>query len=109
MKEQYGDEARLRETIRAAAPRRTTPPGLEVRIMAQVRLRERRRRERQAIARMAVYGLGLSVVLLVVLCTGAMAIDLRTEWHAALLLSAGAVLMALTAWSDRIAEVLRKQ
>lgn len=107
MKERY-DEARLRETIRAAAPRRTTPPGLEVRIMAQVRLRERRRRERQAVAKMAVYGLGLSAVLLVVLYAGLAAVDIRTEWPAALLLFAGTMGMALTVWNDRIAEVWRE-
>lgn len=108
MNERYSDETRFREAIRAASPRCTTPPGLEVRIMAQVKLRERRRRERRAVAEMAVYCLGLSTVLVVVLCTGAMTIDLRMKWPVLLLLFAGAVGLALTAWSDRIAEVWRK-
>ena len=99
MDERYSDETRFREAIRAASPRCTTP---------QVRLRERRRRERRAVAEMAVYCLGLSAVLVVVLCTGAMTIDLRMKWPVLLLLFAGAVGVALTAWSDRIAEVWRK-
>ncbi len=108
MNELYSDRTRISDAIRAASPRRTTPPGLEERIMAQVRLRERRRRERRAVAEMAVYCTGLSAVLAVVLYDGLMIVDIRAQWPAVLFLSAGVLGLALTAWSDRLAEVWRK-
>lgn len=55
MEEKRMNDERLAELIRAAAPRREAPVGLETRIMAQVALRDRRRRERRAIAAMACY------------------------------------------------------
>ncbi len=52
MNELYSGRTRISDAIRAASPRRTTPPGLEERIMAQVRVRERRRENLAMLERM---------------------------------------------------------
>ena len=51
MNDDRTNDERLAQMIRAAAPRREIPVGLDTRIMAQIRLHERRRRERRAMER----------------------------------------------------------
>lgn len=102
------EQQTIRKIIEAAAPRRTTPVGLETRIMAQVRLHERRRRERRAIASAALYCCGVSVVLSVVLYAGIRTLDLREQWTSIVPIVIGTFGMGVTACYDRFTAVLRK-
>lgn len=105
------EQQSVRKIIEAAAPRRTTPVGLETRIMAQVRLRERRRRERRTIASAALYCCGVSVVLLVVLYAEFRTLDRCEQWTSIVpgaIGAIGAIGMGLTACYDRFTAVLRK-
>lgn len=102
------EEQRMRELIRAASARREVPPGLEKRIMAQVRLRERRRRERRAVAEMACCCAGVSAALVLAAYICLKTVDLQREWTNVLLLFAGIVGMALTTYGDRVREMRRR-
>lgn len=106
-KRQLNDE-RLAELIRAAAPRREAPAGLETRIMAQVRLHERRRRERRAIAAMACYCLGVSVAMIVVAFACLRSVDSPEGQLRVLAILAGAVAAMVIACGDRATEILRR-
>lgn len=105
------EERRLAGLLRAATPRRSTPLGLEDRIMVRIAQRDRRRRERRAVAAMAIYCLGLTAALSVVGCIAVRSFDLAEHPESllpllALLATIGSV--ALAASGDRIEEIMRR-
>ncbi len=106
-KRELNDE-RLAELIRAAAPRREAPVGLETRILAQVMLRDRRRRERRAIAAMACYCLGTAAAMAVVAFACLRSVDSPEGVLQVLAILAGAVAAMVIACGDRATEILRR-
>lgn len=112
MEKMTDEDRRLAALIRAASPQRSTPAGLQTRIMAQVRLRERRRRERQTIVETGCYCLGLSVLLLAVGLLGVRSIgpqfDLPESIPSLLYLFCGITGIGLTLFGDRMDKVWRR-
>ena len=108
MEEKRMNDERLAELIRAAAPRREAPVGLEMRIMAQVALRDRRRRERRAIAAMACYCAVTAAAVAVVAFACLRSADARAGWGRGAAFRGGAVGARVTACGDRATEILRR-
>lgn len=102
------NDERLAELIRAAAPRRNAPVGLETRIMAQVALRDRRRRERRAIAAMACCCTTAAVAVAVVAFACLQSVDSSEGTLRVAVILAGAVAVAVIACGDRMTEILRR-
>lgn len=98
----------LAELIRAAAPRKEAPVGLDTRIMAQIRLCERRRRERRAVWAMAGYCLAVVFAVLVVMLACLQTIDSPEEMWRLLALLAGIIVAMVIACGDRATEILRR-
>lgn len=102
------NDERLAELIRAAAPRREAPVGLETRIMAQVVRQDRRRRERRAIAAMACYCAVAVAAVVVVAFACLRSVDSPEGALQVTAILAGAVAAIVIACGDRTTEILRR-
>ena len=108
MNDDRTNDERLAQMIRAAAPRREIPVGLDTRIMAQIRLHERRRRERRAVMAMAGYCMAAVAAVLVVMCACLQTIDSPEGMWRLLALLAGIIVAMVIACGDRATEILRR-
>ena len=104
MDEKRMNDERLAQLIRAAAPRREAPVGLETRIMAQVRLR----RERRAVAAMACYCAAAAAAVAVVAFACLQSVDSPEGAVRGAAVLAGAVAAMVIACGDRATEILRR-
>lgn len=108
MNDERMNDERLAALIRAVAPRKEAPVGLDTRIMAQIRLLERRRRERRAVMAMACYCMAAVVAVLVVMCACLQSVDSPEGMWRLLALLAGIIVAMVIACGDRATEILRR-
>lgn len=108
MNDERMNDERLAALIRAVAPRKEAPVGLDTRIMAQIRLHERRRRERRAVMAMAGYCMAAVAAVLVVMCACLQSVDSPEGMWRLLALLAGVVAAMVIACGDRATEILRR-